>query len=92
MQDDEKFVRGVVGRLTRKHEATKPKPCKMGDCAPEYIDDMLEANVGIEIAITPLEGKSKSSQNREVRDRLNAAEVLEKQGETELAQAQSNDC
>ncbi|NBY27457.1 MAG: hypothetical protein EBQ71_10485 [Betaproteobacteria bacterium] len=53
---------------------------------------MLEANVGIEIAITPLEGKSKSSQNREVRDRLNAAEVLEKQGETELAQAQSNDC
>ena len=77
MQDDEKFVRGVVGRLTRKHEATMPKPCKMGDCAPEYIDDMLEANVGMEIAITPLEGKSKPSQSREVRDRLNAAAFLQ---------------
>ena len=77
MQDDEKFVRGVVGRLTRKHEAIKPKPCKMGDCVPEYIDGMLKAIVGVEIAMTPLEGKSKPSQSREVRDRLNAAAFLQ---------------
>jgi len=77
VQDDEKFVRGVVGRLTRKHEATEPKPWKMGHPAPEYIDGMLKAIVGIEIAITPLEGKSKPSQNREVRDRLNAAAFLQ---------------
>ncbi|NBW45007.1 MAG: FMN-binding negative transcriptional regulator, partial [Betaproteobacteria bacterium] len=43
VQDQEKFVRGVVGRLTRKHEATEPKPWKMGDSAPEYIDGMLKA-------------------------------------------------
>ena len=92
VEDGEKFVRGGVGRLTRKHDATEPKPWKMGDCAPEYIDGMLKAIVGIEIAMTPLEGKSKLSQSREVRDRLNAAEVLAKQGETELAQAHSNDC
>lgn len=87
VQDEEKFVRGVVGRLTRKHEATEPKPWKMGDSAPEYIDSMLRAVVGIEITITRLEGKSKLSQNREARDRLNAAEVLSRLGETELAQA-----
>jgi len=85
-------VRGVVGRLTRKHEATKPQPCKMGYCAPTYIVGMLKALVGIEVAITGLEGKFKPSQNREVRDRLNSAEVLAKQGETELAQVQSDDC
>ena len=87
VQDQEKFVRGVVGRLTRKHEATEPKPWKMGDSAPEYIDGMLKAIVGIEIAITRLEGKAKLSQNRETRDRLNAAEVLLTQGAVGLAQA-----
>lgn len=87
IQDEEKFVRGVVGRLTRTHEAAEPKPWKMGDSSPEYIDGMLKAIVGIEIAITRLEGKAKLSQNREAPDRLNAAEVLARQGETELAQA-----
>jgi len=87
VQDQEKFVRGLVGRLTRKHEATEPKPWKMGDSAPEYIDGMLKAIVGIEIAITRLEGKAKLSQNREARDRLNAAGVLLTQGAVGLAQA-----
>ena len=87
VQDTEKFVRGVVGRLTRKHEATEPKPWKMGDSALDYIDGMLKAIVGIEISITRLEGKAKLSQNRENRDRLNAAEVLEKQGGPKLATA-----
>jgi transcriptional regulator len=59
----------------------------MGDSAPEYIDGMLKAIVGIEIAITRLEGKAKLSQNREARDRLNAAEVLLTQGAVGLAQA-----
>jgi len=77
----------VVGRLTRKHEATEPKPWKMGDSALDYIDGMLKAIVGIEISITRLEGKAKLSQNRENRDRLNAAEVLEKQGGQKLATA-----
>ena len=87
VQDTEKFVRGVVGRLTRKHEATEPKPWKMGDSAPDYIDGMLKAIVGIEVTITRLEGKAKLSQNREDRDRLNAAEVLARQGDTKLATA-----
>ena len=85
--DHEKFVRGVVGRLTRTHEAAEPKPWKMGDSAPEFINERLQAIVGIEVAITRLEGKAKLSQNREDRDRLNAAEVLARQGEVDLAEA-----
>jgi transcriptional regulator len=87
IQDEERFVRGVVARLTRIHEASEPKPWKMGDSAPEYIDGMLKAIVGIEIAITRLEGKSKLSQNREDRDRLNAANMLASQGNNDMAEA-----
>ena len=85
--DDEAFVRGVVARLTRQHEASEPRPWKMGDSAPEFIDGMLRNIVGIEVRITSLVGKSKLSQNREDRDRLNAAEVLMGKGEAELGHA-----
>ena len=90
VQDTEKFVRGVVGRLTRKHEAIEEKPWKMGDSTPEFIDGMLKAIVGIEISITRMEGKAKLSQNREDRDRLNASDVLARQGDLELANAMRN--
>ena len=87
VHDDERFVRGVVARLTRAHEAQEPRPWKMGDSAPDYIASMLAAIVGIEIAIERLEGKSKLSQNREARDRLGAAQTLAGRGEEALARA-----
>lgn len=86
VHDDERFVRGLVARLTRHHEANEPKPWKMTDSAPEYIDGMLRNIVGIAVTITSLVGKSKLSQNREARDRLQAAEVLGERGRAELAQ------
>ena len=86
VRDDEKFVRGIVARLTRTHEAREPKPWKMGDSAPEYIDEMLKAIVGIEIAVTSLVGKRKLSQNKEARDRLGAAQALAERRHDELAQ------
>jgi transcriptional regulator len=87
VRDDEKFLRGVLARLTRVHEAQEPKPWKMGDSAPEYIDMMLRAVVGLEIDITALEGKSKLSQNREPRDVAGAVQMLRQRGSAELAQA-----
>lgn len=86
VHDDERFVRGLVARLTRQHEAAEPRPWKMGDSAPDFIDAMLRNIVGIEVTITSLVGKSKLSQNREARDRLGAAEVLGERGHAELAQ------
>lgn len=80
IRDDERYVRGVVARLTRTHEAAQPKPWKMGDAPADYIDTMLKAIVGIEIRITRLVGKSKLSQNREVRDIVGAGTALAAQG------------
>ena len=74
VHDDERFVRGIVARLTRRHEAAEPRPWKIGDSSPEFIDSMLRNIVGIEIAVTSLACKVKLSQNKEARDRQGAAE------------------
>ena len=87
VRDDERFVRGLVARLTRRHEAGEPVPWKMGDSAPDYIDSMLRNIVGIEVAVTRLVGKAKLSQNKDARDRLGAAEALQARGHDALAQA-----
>jgi transcriptional regulator len=84
VHDDERYVRGLVARLTRHHEASQPVPWKIGDAPQDYIDTMLKAIVGIEIEITRLVGKFKLSQNREERDRLGAADALIAQGNMAL--------
>ncbi|HJV24374.1 MAG TPA: FMN-binding negative transcriptional regulator [Aromatoleum sp.] len=87
--DDEKFVRGVVGRLTRTHEARagEAKPWKMADSDKDYIDGMLAAIVGIEVEIARIVGKSKLGQNKDARDRVGAAQRLQGLGETEISAA-----
>lgn len=87
IRDDERFVRGVVGRLTRTHEATQPEPWKMADSPREFIDAKLKAIVGLEIGITRLVGKAKLSQNRDVADIVGAGEALVAQGDTALGEA-----
>ena len=87
VHDDERFVRRVVAQLTRRHEAPEHKPWKMGDSEPEFINQMLRNIVGIEIAIKSLVGKVKLSQNRELRDRLGAADTLEARENSAMAQA-----
>jgi transcriptional regulator len=89
VHDDERYVRGLVARLTREHEqrSRQAKPWKMGDSAPEFIDGLLQVIVGIEIDITRLAGKFKLGQNRETRDRLGAADGLAALGQDEIADA-----
>jgi len=87
VRDDARFVRGLLGRLTRRHEAAQPRPWKMSDSAPEFIDGLLQHIVGIEIAVTRLAGKRKLSQNKEERDRLGVVQALEAQGNAALARA-----
>jgi transcriptional regulator len=87
IRDDERFVRGMVARLTRTHEASQPKPWKMTDAPADYIDTMLKAIVGMEIEVTKITGKFKLSQNRELRDRLSLGEALIGQGDVALGQA-----
>lgn len=83
--DDEKFVRGLVARLTRRHEAGEPRPWKMGDAPPDYLDQMVKMIVGLEVEVTRWEGKRKLGQNREARDRDGVIRALHERGSTQLA-------
>lgn len=87
IRDDERYVRGNVARLTRRHEASQPTPWKMTDAPKDYLDMMLKAIVGIEIEITRLIGKSKLSQNKEVRDIRTAGQALSDKGEHVIGEA-----
>jgi transcriptional regulator len=88
IHDDVRFVRGVVARLTRRHEGrANEKPWRMTDSDPAFIDDMLTKIVGIEVVPVRIVLKSKLSQNKEDRDRVNAAEELARRGETEVSAA-----
>lgn len=89
VRDDERFVRGVVARLTRISEgqAGSPSPWKMTDSSKEYIDQMLANIVGIQIAITKIVGKWKLSQNKEERDRISAAQELRARGAHSVSEA-----
>lgn len=87
VRDDERFVRGVVARLTRRHEADEPIPWKMGDSPADHIDSLVASIVGIEIEVTRFEAKSKLSQNREPRDRRGAVDELRRRERDPLADA-----
>lgn len=87
IHDDERYVRGVVARLTRTHEAAEPQPWKMTDSPADYIDAMLKAIVGIEIDVTRLVGKFKLGQNKDERDIRGAGDALVGKGESEIGEA-----
>jgi len=86
-RDDERHLRGVVGRLAKIHEAAQPRPWKMGDSPQAFIDQMLASIVALDIEITRLIGKFKLGQNRERRDVLGAADALRVQGNKAIADA-----
>ncbi|HEX5665175.1 MAG TPA: FMN-binding negative transcriptional regulator, partial [Xanthomonadaceae bacterium] len=85
--DDEKFVRGMVAKLTRQSEAGEPKPWKMGDAPADYLTDQLSQIVGIEVELDRVEGKRKLSQNRDARDFNGTVSTLDERGHASLAAA-----
>jgi transcriptional regulator len=81
VHDDERWLRGQAGRLTKQQEASQPVPWKMADAPPAYTAAMLAQIVGIEIPIARLTGKFKASQNRQPRDRDGAISGLRATGD-----------
>lgn len=80
VHDDAKWLRGFLGRLTKRMEAGQPRPWKMGDAPQDYLAQMLEGIVGLEIPIAQLVGKWKVSQNRLPVDREGAIAGLRATG------------
>jgi transcriptional regulator len=86
--DDPLWLRGLLERLTARHEAGRPQPWTLGDAPADYLDKMLGAIVGIEIPITKLIGKWKVSQNQPRVNQVGVeAGMREQGGEDALAMA-----
>ena len=79
--EDASRLRAIVERLTAEHEVSRPKPWQVSDAPPEYVEQMLRGIVGIEIEISRLVGKWKTSQNRDRADRDGVAAGLRETGE-----------
>jgi transcriptional regulator len=75
--DDPKWLRGVLGRLTRQQEARRAEPWRLGLAPAEYLERQLGNIVGVEIAVTRTIAKWKMSQNRSAADREGVIAGLE---------------
>ena len=74
--DDPQRLLGIVGRLSDRHEAGRPRPWAVDDAPREYLDAMLRAIVGFALPIHRLEGKWKLGQNRSAADQQGVRDGL----------------
>jgi transcriptional regulator len=75
---DQDWLRGLMHRLSERHEAREPAPpWRMEDLPEPYLRSMLNGIIGVEIAVSRLEGKFKLSQNRPAADRPRIIAALE---------------
>lgn len=69
-------LREIVRRLVDIYENGRPTPWSMAGLPDDYLRNMLNGIVGVEIDIERLEGKHKLSQNRGVEDRRRVIAAL----------------
>ena len=82
---DADWLRTNVGQLSAMHEAGREVPWMISDAPANYIDSMLRAIVGFELAVETLEGKWKLSQNRDPADYAGARDGLVRDGREDVA-------
>jgi transcriptional regulator len=81
--DDAGWLRGLLRRLSDRHEAREAVPWRMDDLPAPYLASMLKGIVGLELAVARLEGKFKLSQNRPAGDRPRIIAALEARGDAD---------
>lgn len=83
---DPAWIRGQIDALTAQNEAIFAAPWAVEDAPQEYIDQLAEAIVGIEMTITRLQGKWKVSQNQPAENKAGVIAGLGEQGAVDLAE------
>ena len=78
--DDPAWLRAQLETLVDRHESPLPEPWHVADAPPDYIEKMLKAIVGIEIVISEITGKWKTSQNQPAANREGVIAGLRQQG------------
>jgi transcriptional regulator len=73
---DDDWLRGLVTRLTERHEAGRRDRWRVTDAPEKYIAGQLRAIVGVEMIVERIEAKDKLSQNRPEADRAGVIAAL----------------
>ncbi|MGB3539004.1 MAG: FMN-binding negative transcriptional regulator [Mesorhizobium sp.] len=83
--EDQEWLARQISDLTGVHENGRPDPWAVTDAPDAFIQSQIKGIVGIEIAITAMDGKWKTSQNRPMADRAGVVQGLEAEGKTTSA-------
>ena len=75
--EDPQWIRQHLKRLTAQQEDGLPEPWALEDAPPDFVESMIKAIVGIELSITRLVGKSKTSQNQTQSNTLGVIQGLQ---------------
>lgn len=87
--DDAAWLRAHLTALTDHNEMAFPEPWRLADAPHDYTEKMIGAVVGIEIVITRLIGKWKTSQNQPAHNQAGISAGLRASGQEEaLAMAE----
>jgi transcriptional regulator len=78
--DHPAWLDAFVRELTERHESRRSEPWAVDDAPADFVATMLRGIVGIEVAVTRLEGKRKLSQNRPEADRIGATDGMAASG------------
>lgn len=84
--EDPAWLLEQISELTATQEDHRPIPWAVSDAPDTYVASQLKGIFGIEIDVTRLEGKWKTSQNRPEADRVGVADGLAAEGAAEMAE------
>jgi transcriptional regulator len=79
--DDADWLHQLLHRLSQRHEADNPAAWRIEDLPETYLRGMIRGIIGLDIAVTRLEGKYKLSQNRPAEDRPGVIAALERRSD-----------
>ena len=80
VHDDPEWVRGLLTRLTDRHEGDREERWHVTDAPEGFVTKNLRAIVGVELAVESVEAYAKLSQNRSGEDRAGVAAGLAADG------------
>ena len=84
-----KTKRSIVGKLTKLYEGrfSGERPWKMSDAPKDFMEQMLESVVAINLKVEKISAKSKISQNREKQDYISVQNIMDDMDKPSLSKA-----
>jgi transcriptional regulator len=80
LRDDPAFVAAQIAELTDAHEGRRAEPWAVADAPADFVAAQMRGIVGVEIEITAIDGKWKTSGNRTAADRAGVVDGLRREG------------